>query len=86
MSTFRHQHTRMRDGTQSFRIDLPYGAGYVEISADTHIKTGNPMFKVEVVSDSLDKPAEDGRLYEQEVDSAYDTIYLIGYPDPEGQN
>jgi len=81
VSTFRHQHAIMRDGTETFRIDLPYGCGYVEIRAEKHVRSGNPMFTTEVVSDSLDKPALDGRLYEQEIDTPYNAIHLIGRED-----
>lgn len=70
---------------ETLSVELPDGIGVVHIR--THIRRGasrsiNPVIAVEVVSDSLDTPAADGRVYEPELNPAQNTIYLVGYNPP----
>lgn len=68
---------------ESVRVLLPDGIGYVEIrTGNVHGPTGYPVVAIEVVSETLDKPAEDGRMYEP-VGRMHDTVLLVGYPDNE---
>lgn len=63
-------------------IELPDGIGVVHIrTGGEQPRTGHPMISVEVVSDSIDTPADDGRFYQAEYSSAHETIYLVGHPD-----
>lgn len=69
-------------------VELPSGIGVVHIRTgyrDT--RTGNPCVEVEVVSNTPDTPAEDGRYYESRIDLSTDTVRLIGYPpkDPDSE-
>jgi hypothetical protein len=65
-------------------VELPNGIGVVHIRTGAKdVRTGNPAVEIEVVSDTLDTPAEDGRYYGSRFDSMADTIRLIGYL-PEG--
>lgn len=60
-------------------VELPRGIGVVNIRTGlVHGPTGSPMISVEVVSDTLDTPADDGRFYEQHYNSMQETVHLIG--------
>lgn len=62
-------------------IELPNGIGAVRIrTGERDARTGCPRVAVEVVSDTLDTPADDGRFYEQHYNSMQETVYLIGRP------
>lgn len=70
---------------ETLSVELPDGIGVVHIrTGNVQGRTGYPVIAVEVVSDSLDRPAEDGRLYEQQYSSAHSAIYMVGRPDKEG--
>lgn len=72
----------MSDDLTTVRVRLPDGIGYVEIQTGKRdIRSGNPMILVEVVSDTLDTPAADGRFYEESHDSMTSTVRLIGRPE-----
>jgi hypothetical protein len=69
-------------------VELPDGIGVVHIRTgyrDT--LTGNPNVEIQVVSDTLDTPAEDGRYYESRYDQMTETIRLIGHlpKDPDSE-
>ena len=69
----------MRDKT--LRVLLPDGIGYVEIrTGNVQGSTGYPVVGVEVVSSTIDTPADDGRLYEPTVVAWQNTILLTGRP------
>ena len=70
----------VREG-KTMRITLPHGIGYVEIrTGNVHGPTGHPVVAVEVISDSIDTPAQDGRLYEQQCNHSHNTIFMVGVP------
>jgi hypothetical protein len=66
----------------TLRVLLPNGIGYVEIrTGNVHGPTGYPVVAAEMVSYSVDTPAEDGRLYEPQFSLGQNTIYMVGRPD-----
>lgn len=66
-------------------VELPNGIGMVRIrTGERDARSGNPRIAVEVVSDTLDTPAQDGRVYEATYDSMQETVYLIGRQEGEG--
>lgn len=70
---------------ESLKVWLPHGIGYVEIrTGNVEGRTGDPVVAVEVVSDTLDTPATDGRNYEQYYDSMHNTVRLVGRLPKEG--
>ncbi len=72
---------------ETLSVELPHGIGTVHIrTGNVQGSTGNPVVAIEVVSDALDTPAADGRLYEPLHSQVRDTIYLIGYPDLHKEN
>ncbi|SRR6266576_5454081 len=84
MTELHTQSAHMRDGVKTMRVALPYGIGYVEIrTGNVQGLTGCPLVAVEVVSDTRDKPAQDGLVYEPEVSNLHNTVYLVGYPPEE---
>ncbi len=73
-------HLVIHDG-ETLRAHLPHGIGYVEIrTGNVHGPTGYPVVAVEVVSNSIDAPAEDGRLYEPHFKHTHNMIYMVGCP------
>lgn len=61
-------------------VELPDGIGVVHIRTGARdARTGNPAVEVQVVSDTLDTPAEDGRYYATRFDSMTDTVRLVGH-------
>lgn len=72
------------DTGESVRVDLPDGIGYVEIRANNvHGPTGYPAIGVSVVSQTLNRPAADGRLYEPVFKFDGTEITLVGNPGPQ---
>jgi hypothetical protein len=72
-------------GKEVLAVELPDGIGMVRIrTGERDTRTGYPRIAVEVVSDTLDTPATDGRFYESVYDSMQETIYLVGRPGEEG--
>lgn len=70
---------------ETLSVELPDGIGVVHIRTDNvEGRTGDPVVAVEVVSDSLDTPATDGRYYEAHYDSMQETIRLVGRLPKEG--
>jgi hypothetical protein len=60
-------------------VALPNGIGVVHIrTGSVEGRTGDPVVAVEVVSETLDTPAADGRYYESRFDSMTYTIRLTG--------
>jgi hypothetical protein len=73
---------RMHDDEGILRIHLPRGIGFVEIRANSiHSQTGYPMIAVELVCDE-ERPAADGRVYEQRFKFDGSLLYAIGKPGP----
>lgn len=71
-------HTTIEDG-ETLTVELPNGIGAVTIrTGNVEGRTGDPVIAVEVVSDTLDEPAEDGRCYETRFNQMNDTVYLTG--------
>lgn len=69
---------------ETFSVELPDGIGVVHIrTGNVQGRTGYPVVAVEVVSDTIDTPADDGRFYRAEYSSMHETIYLVGHPDNE---
>jgi len=69
---------------ETLSIELPDGIGAVHIrTGETDVRSGNPRISIEVVSDTLDRAADDGRYYESSYDSMTETIHLIGRPGDE---
>lgn len=67
---------------ETLSVELPNGIGVVNIrTGNVQGRTGYPMIAVEVVSDTIDSPANDGRYYEARYSSMHETIYLVGCPD-----
>jgi hypothetical protein len=84
MTQFTAHHMHADDDPPVFRVFLPHGIGYVEIrTGNVNGPTGYPVVAVEVVSDALDTPAQDGRTYEPFFNLGQNTIYMVGYPDKE---
>lgn len=64
---------------ETFTVDLPNGIGAVHIrTGNVEGATGDPVVAVEVESDTLDTPAEDGRHYSTRFNHMNDTVYLTG--------
>lgn len=71
---------------EELSVELPHGIGVVRIrTGNVQGRTGLPVVAVEVVSDTIDRPAEDGRFYMAEYSSMQETVYLVGHPDSEGE-
>jgi hypothetical protein len=69
------------DDNETLSLELPDGIGAVHIrTGNIHGPTGYPVITVEVVSDSLDTPARDGRLYEPQFNGIHNTVYMVGRP------
>jgi hypothetical protein len=67
---------------ETLSVELPDGIGMVRIrTGEKDARTGYPRIAIEVVSDSLDTPADDGRYYASRFDQMQDTVYLVGHPD-----
>lgn len=72
---------------ETLTVELPHGIGVVRIrTGEKDVRSGNPRVAVEIVSDTLDSPAEDGRYYECRYDPMQDTVYLVGRPALEEEN
>lgn len=70
---------------ETLSVELPNGIGVVHIrTGNVEGRTGDPVVAVEVVSDTLDTPATDGRNYEQYYDSMHSTVRLVGRLPKEG--
>lgn len=78
-------------------VELPGGIGVVHIrTGEVQVRTKDPVVAIEVVSDTLDTPADDGRYYEAHYDSMQETVRLVGRlpqedgpepgPEPEGMS
>jgi hypothetical protein len=68
---------------EAVTVKLPHGIGYVEIRANgVNGPTGYPVIGVEVISQSRNTPAADGRLYEPRFDHDCGVV-LIGRPGPQ---
>lgn len=64
---------------ETLSVELPDGIGVIHIrTGEKDVRSGNPRVSVEVVSDTLDTPAADGRFYEETYDPMASTIRLIG--------
>jgi hypothetical protein len=73
------------EGDQTLSITLPDGIGVVYIRTGlTSSLTGFPKVEVEVVSDAIDIPAQDGHMYEPRHALSQDMIMLLGRPSSEG--
>lgn len=75
------------DEDEELHIELPHGIGVVRVrTGNVQGRTGYPVVAVEVVSDTIDRPADDGRFYRADYNSMHETIYLVGHPadDEEG--
>ena len=67
---------------EELHIELPDGIGVVHIrTGEKDVRSGYPRVSVEVVSDTLDTPAADGRFYEETYDPMTSTVRLIGRPE-----
>lgn len=67
---------------ETLSVELPHGIGVVHIrTGEKDVRSGYPMITVEVVSDTLDTPAADGRFYEESYDPMASTVRLIGRPE-----
>lgn len=68
-------------GNELLTVELPDGIGVVQISTgNKHGPTGYPVITVRVVSDALDTPARDGRLYEPRFSLVQNQIVMVGRP------
>lgn len=67
------------DECETITIELPHGIGSVHIrTGNVEGRTGDPVIAIEVVSDTLDTPAFDGRYYEEKYDPMTSTVRLVG--------
>lgn len=81
MTANEHRTILMHEDEPTLRVRLPHGIGYVEIrTGNVHGPTGHPVVAVEVISNSVDTPAQDGRLYEQRCNHSHNMIYMVGIP------
>lgn len=76
-----HRHETMGAHETMF-VELPDGIGVVRIrTGEKDVRSGYPRVSVEVVSDTVDTPAADGRFYEETYDPMASTVRLIGRPE-----
>lgn len=70
----------MEDDGVTLRVMLPSGVGYVDIEPGRGGTLANrPVVAVDVVSTTIDTPAQDGRLYEVESSNVHHRLWLTGY-------
>jgi len=78
-----HRTIIMQDDEKVLHVRLPGRIGYVEIRTGLlHGPTGYPTVGVEVVSDTVHTPADDGRIYSAVYTVRDDTVVLVGRPSP----
>lgn len=67
---------------ETLSVELPNGVGVVHIRTDDGTTMhGHPIITVELVSDTLDTPAADGRYYLPGISRRPNTMVLTGLPE-----